>query len=61
VSKEHGFKPFEYVQLWRLVGKPFELGDELTATFKPKRHVISDKYQQLLDEMFQHTRTARQI
>lgn len=61
VCKDQGFKPFEFIQVWRLVGKHFEVGDELTATFKPKRHVITEKYQSLLDGMFHHTRTARRF
>ena len=61
VSREQGFKPFEFVLAWRFVPKAFEVGDELTATFKPKRHVIADKYASLVDEMFHHTRTTRQI
>ena len=61
VSREQGFKPFEFVLAWLFVPKAFEVGDELTATFKPKRHVITGKYSRLIDEMYQHTRTARQI
>ncbi len=59
VGREQGFKAFEYVSLCRLVAKPFEVGDELTATFKPKRHVITEKYQPLIDEMFDHSRAVR--
>lgn len=61
VSREQGFKAFEFVPAWRFVPKPFEVGDELTATFKPKRHVISDKYAALIDEIYHHTRTARKM
>ena len=61
VSRELGFKPFEFVPAWRFVPKPFEVGDELTATFKPKRHVITEKYSELVDEMYQQTRTARKF
>lgn len=61
VCREQGFKPFEFVTVFRMVAKPFEVGDELTATFKPKRHVITEKYQHLIDEMFQHTRTTRKL
>lgn len=59
VSREQGFKPFEFVAAWRFVPKAFEVGDELTGTFKPKRHVISDKYASLIDEMYHHTRPAK--
>jgi long-chain acyl-CoA synthetase len=61
VSREQGFKSFEFVLAWRFVPKVFEVGDELTATFKPKRHVITEKYAALIDAMYQHTRTARKM
>jgi long-chain acyl-CoA synthetase len=61
VGKEHGFKPFETIQGWRFVPKNFEVGDELTPTFKPKRHIITAKYESLIDEMYHHTRTTRQF
>jgi Long-chain acyl-CoA synthetases (AMP-forming) len=61
VNREQGFKPFEFILAWRFVPKPFEVGDELTATFKPKRHVITEKYSTLIDAMYEPTRTARKI
>lgn len=61
VSREQGFKPFEFVMGWKLLSKPFEVGDELTSTFKPQRHVIAEKYSALIDEIFHHTRTYRKI
>jgi long-chain acyl-CoA synthetase len=61
VSREQGFKPFEFVLAWRFVPKPFEVGDELTATFKPKRHVIAEKYAPQIDAMYEHARTARKM
>jgi long-chain acyl-CoA synthetase len=61
VSREQGFKPFEFVLAWRFVPKPFEVGDELTATFKPKRHVIAEKYAPQIDAMYEHARTARKL
>lgn len=61
VCRESGFKPFEFVASWRLLPKSFEVGDELTATFKPRRHVIAEKYAKVIDEMYHHTRTARKI
>ncbi|MEX1045393.1 MAG: long-chain fatty acid--CoA ligase [Chthoniobacterales bacterium] len=61
VSRQQGFKPFEFVLAWRFVPKAFDVGDELTATFKPKRHIITEKYQHLIDEMYDHTRSARRV
>ncbi len=52
VCGETGFKPFERVVVWRFVPKAFEIGDEMTATLKLKRHVITDKYAGLIGEMF---------
>lgn len=54
-SREQGFKPFEIIQGWRMVSKPFEVGEELTNTFKPRRHVIVEKYQYLLDKIYQRS------
>ena len=44
VCAETGFKPFERLAALELIGKPFEVGDELTMTFKLRRHVITEKY-----------------
>lgn len=52
ISNENGFKAFEKVQDARIVPKPFEVGDEMTNLFKLKRHIITDKYKDLIDAMF---------
>jgi long-chain acyl-CoA synthetase len=52
VSSESGFKPFERIAVWRFVPSSFEVGDELTNTYKLKRHVITERYQELLEAMF---------
>ena len=52
VSSAHGFKSFERIGPWRLLPKDFEVGDELTPTYKLKRHVITERYRDLLEEMF---------
>jgi long-chain acyl-CoA synthetase len=52
INAVNGFKAFEQIQLWRMLPKGFEVGDELTATYKLKRHVIDAKYAALLAEMF---------
>lgn len=52
INHSNGFKSFERITAWRLVPKPFEVGDEMTNTFKLKRHVITDRYAHLIAEMF---------
>jgi long-chain acyl-CoA synthetase len=52
VAAETGFKPFERIVAWRFVPKSFEVGDELTATLKIRRHVMTDKYAELVTAMY---------
>ena len=52
VNHSNGFKSFERITAWRLVPKAFEVGDEMTNTFKLKRYVISERYARLISEMF---------
>ncbi|MEO6845749.1 MAG: long-chain fatty acid--CoA ligase [Chthoniobacterales bacterium] len=54
VSAQQGFKPFERIAVWRNLPKPFDLGDELTATYKLKRHVITEKYGSLIKAVYAH-------
>ena len=53
VSAETGFKPFERIATWRFVPRSFEVGDELTNTYKLKRHIIAERYPELVAEMFE--------
>ncbi len=53
VSSQTGFKGFERVGPFRLLEKPFEQGDELNNTLKVKRHVVNDKYEKLIDQMYE--------
>ncbi len=52
VSKENGFKAFEHVHEIALLPKEFELGVEMTNTFKIKRHVVDETYGELIDGLF---------
>jgi len=48
----NGFKSFERIADFRFITKAFENGVELTGTFKLKRHVITDRYADLIAEMY---------
>jgi long-chain acyl-CoA synthetase len=52
VSAENGFKSFERIGDFRFLPKPFEVGRELTATFKLKRHILTEEYTALIEEMY---------
>jgi long-chain acyl-CoA synthetase len=52
ISADNGFKSFERVPDFRLVSKPFEVGDELTNLFKLKRNVITEKYEDLITDIY---------
>jgi long-chain acyl-CoA synthetase len=52
ICGETGFKPFERVAALELIGKSFEVGDELTMTFKLRRHIITEKYSDQIAAMF---------
>ncbi len=52
IGSDAGFKAFERITDWRFVPRPFEVGDELTNTFKLKRHVIAEHYAGLIAEMY---------
>jgi len=45
-----GFKPFETLQNIHFLEKEFTVGEELTNTFKKKRHVIEKKYKEVIDK-----------
>ncbi len=53
MNSESGFKSFEKVVDIRLLPKAFEVGDELSAKMSIKRHIITEKYQGLIDSMYQ--------
>ncbi len=46
-----GFKPFEKLQNIHFLEEEFKLGEELTNTFKKKRHVIEKKYREVIDRL----------
>ena len=52
ISARNGFKSFERINRFRLLAKAFEVGDELSQKQEIKRHVISEKYKELIDKLF---------
>jgi len=52
VGEATGFKPFERISAFHLLRKQFEVGEELTMTFKLRRHVIAEKYGWEIEAMF---------
>lgn len=52
VSEAEGFKGFERVRRFHLLPRPLQVGDELTKTFKLKRHVIHEKFAGLIDDLY---------
>lgn len=52
VCAETGFKTFERIVAWRFLPKAFEIGDEMTATLKVRRHVVAAKYADVICEMY---------
>ncbi len=48
---KQGFKPYEKLHNIAFLDKEFKLGEELTNTLKKKRHVIEQKYRELINEL----------
>ncbi|MBR32899.1 MAG: long-chain fatty acid--CoA ligase [Spirochaetaceae bacterium] len=58
VNEASGFKSFERVVDIRLLPKAFEQGDELTAKLSVKRHVVTDRYEGLIEDMYSDRKPA---
>jgi long-chain acyl-CoA synthetase len=54
ISVQNGYKRHELIHDFRLVSENFKTGEELTNLFKMKRHVITEKYADLIEEMYNH-------
>lgn len=50
LHKKKGFKPFEKLQNIHFLETEFKAGEELTNTFKKKRHIIEKKYKEVIDK-----------
>lgn len=51
------FKRYELIKDFRLLDKPFEVGEEVTNLFKLKRQVIHDRYADLIADIYHAERT----
>ncbi len=52
ISGAAGFKAHEVVREFRLVPGPFRVGEELTNLQKLRRHVVTDKYRDLIESVY---------
>jgi long-chain acyl-CoA synthetase len=59
ISRKTGFKAYERIHSWRWIEKSFVVGDEVTSTFKIKRHVVGRKYKPIIESMFTHDAKKR--
>jgi long-chain acyl-CoA synthetase len=50
LNQKKGFKPFEKLQNIHFLDEEFKPGVELTNTLKKKRHVIEQKYKEIIDK-----------
>lgn len=53
VNQKTGFKNFEQIFRFKLLSKPFEIGQELTHSLKVRRSVVEELYKKEIRELFQ--------
>ena len=55
ISLAGGYKKYEQITDFSILPERFEIGQELTNLFKIKRHVVSEKYKDTIEELFTKT------
>jgi len=55
ISQTGGYKKYEQIGEFRILPDKFEIGKELTNLFKIKRHVVAEKYKDVIEELFTKT------
>jgi len=55
ISLTEGYKKYEQITEFRILPERFEIGQELTNLFKIKRHVVTEKYKDTIEELFNKT------
>jgi long-chain acyl-CoA synthetase len=51
-ASPNGFKRYELIRDFRLLQDSFQIGHELTNLYKIKRHVVTEKYNHIISEMY---------
>lgn len=51
-SVNNGFKSYEQIRDFRILNNNFEVGKELTNLFKIKRHVVSEKFNHVIEDIY---------
>jgi long-chain acyl-CoA synthetase len=59
VSREHGFKSFEFISKVFPVKNDFSIGKELTQTLKIKRKYIEERYHGLVNKLMDEVKKRR--
>ncbi len=59
ISASSGFKRYEVIRDFRILPEVFAVGQEITNLYKVKRHVVQDKYGQVISELFHNKKTKQ--
>ncbi len=60
ISASNGFKNYELIKDFHLLNRSFRVGHELTNLFKVKRHVVTEEFNDVIQDLFLN-RTSKNI